>query len=93
MRTLGAITLLVSASLPLAAQGPWSANVPQHGVGLVITEDAGGVAQRTINQLGASAGYTSGQVRPALHIIVPMDDEYNSTVGIVVGFGLAVVMK
>jgi len=58
-----------------------------------ITEDIGGVGQRTINQVGASAGFTTGQVRPALHIIAPLDDDYNALVGVVIGFGVSVVTK
>jgi len=58
-----------------------------------ITEDIGGVGQRTIDQVGLSAGFTTGQVRPALHIIAPLDDEYNSFVGVVIGVGVSVVMK
>lgn len=58
-----------------------------------ITEDIGGVGQRTINEIGASVGIARGQVRPALHVIAPLDDGYNSQVGIVIGLGVSVTMK
>jgi hypothetical protein len=59
----------------------------------ILTEDAGGVANRTVNEVGASVGLASGQVRPALHLIVPLDDEYNQAVGIVLGFGVAMALR
>ncbi len=59
----------------------------------IITEDAGGVGERTINQIGASLGLAAGQVRPALHVIAPLDDGYNSLVGVVIGLGVSVTMK
>lgn len=59
----------------------------------IITEDAGGVGERTINELGASIGLAQGQVHPALHLIVPMDDGYNADVGIVIGFGVSFAMR
>jgi len=59
----------------------------------VITEDMGGVAERTLNEVGASIGLARGQVRPALHIIAPLDDSYNSFVGVVIGLGVAITMK
>lgn len=58
-----------------------------------ITEDIGGVGERTINEIGASVGIARGQVRPALHVIAPLDDGYNSQVGIVIGLGVSVTMK
>ncbi len=59
----------------------------------IITEDAGGVGERTVNQIGASVGLARGQVRPALHLLVPLDDEYNSRIGMVLGMGVAVVLR
>jgi hypothetical protein len=59
----------------------------------IITEDVGGVGERTINEVGASFGIARGQVRPALHVIAPLDDGYNSQVGIVIGLGVSVTMK
>ena len=58
-----------------------------------ITEDIGGVGERTINEIGASVGIARGPVRPALHVIAPLDDGYNSQVGIVIGLGVSVTMK
>ncbi len=58
-----------------------------------VTEDAGGVGQRTLNEIGASLGFASGTVRPAVHVIVPLDDEYNALVGVVLGFGVSVAVK
>ncbi|MGH7608281.1 MAG: hypothetical protein ACREME_13190 [Gemmatimonadales bacterium] len=55
----------------------------------LITEDAGGVGERTLNEVGASVGLTRGTARPALHLIVPLDDGYNEEVGIVLGIGIA----
>jgi len=59
----------------------------------IITHGTGGVARRTINQVGGSIGFNSGQVRPAVHVIAPLDDGYGSLVGVVVGFGVAIVAK
>ena len=58
-----------------------------------VTQDAGGVGQRTINEVAASLGFAGGNVRPAVHIIVPLDDDYNAIVGVVLGFGVAVPVK
>jgi len=58
-----------------------------------ITEDVGGVGKRTINEVGASVGIAHGQVRPALHVIAPLDDGYNSQVGIVIGLGVSAAIK
>lgn len=58
-----------------------------------LTGDGGGVGERTINEVGASIGLARGQVRPALHIIAPLDDGYNSAVGVVIGLGVAILMK
>lgn len=59
----------------------------------IITEDAGGVGERTIDQVGGSFGFASGNVRPAFHVLVPMDNDFNSVVGIVLGLGVSVTMK
>ena len=59
----------------------------------IITQDAGGVGERTLDQFGASFGFASGNVRPAFHVLVPMDNDFNSVVGIVLGLGVSVTMK
>ena len=58
---------------------------------LIATEDAS-LAERTIYQLGASVGLTSGSVRPALHAILPLD-EIADAVDYVIGLGVAVSIK
>jgi hypothetical protein len=58
-----------------------------------ITQDAGGVGERTLNEVGASFGFAKGSVRPAVHVLVPIDDEYNALVGIVLGFGVSIPLK
>ena len=59
----------------------------------IITEDAGGVGERTLDQFGASFGFVSGNVRPAFHVILPLDNDYNAMVGIVLGLGASVTLK
>jgi hypothetical protein len=59
---------------------------------LVITEE-GGFEERTIYQLGASVGLTQGGVRPALHLILPLDDAIDDEVDIVIGIGVAIPIK
>ena len=59
---------------------------------LSLTSDDGGFAERTIYQLGASVGLTSGSVRPALHAILPLD-EIAEAVDYVIGLGVAVSIK
>lgn len=54
----------------------------------IITEDAGGIGERTINELNASVGMATGKTRVVLHLILPLDEEYNSDVGYVLGFGI-----
>jgi hypothetical protein len=57
-----------------------------------ITEDLGGVGERTIDEVGASFGLT-GKVRPAFHVLVPLDNDFNSAVGVVFGVGVAIPIK
>lgn len=59
---------------------------------LSLTSDAGGFSERTIYQLGASVGLTSGSVRPALHAILPLD-EIADAVDYIIGLGVAVSIK
>ncbi|MGE5803542.1 MAG: hypothetical protein ACM358_14950 [Gemmatimonadota bacterium] len=59
----------------------------------IITEDAGGVGERTIDQVGGSFGLASGNVRPAFHVLVPLDNDFNSFVGVVLGLGVSVTFK
>ena len=59
---------------------------------LSLTSDGGGFSERTIYQIGASVGLTSGSVRPALHAIVPLD-EVTDAVNYVFGLGVAVAIK
>ncbi len=56
----------------------------------VITEDLGGVGQRTADQVGGFVRVTLGRVRPAFHVQVPLDDGLNEAIGIVYGLSLAV---
>lgn len=58
--------------------------------GLLILTEQGSLGERTIYQIGASAGLTQGQVRPALHLILPLDSEITSDVNMVLGLGVAV---
>lgn len=59
----------------------------------IITEDAGGVGARTLNEVGASLGFAGGNVRPAVHVIVPLDDQFSSVVGVVLGLGVSVAVR
>lgn len=59
----------------------------------IITADAGGVGERTIDQVGGSFGLASGNVRPAFHVLVPLDNDFNSVLGVVLGLGVSVTMK
>jgi hypothetical protein len=54
-----------------------------------LTQGDGGVGDRTYDEVNVSIGGARGSVRPALHLILPIDKEYNSTVGYVIGFGVA----
>lgn len=55
-----------------------------------MTKGFGGVGERTAHQFNVSIGGARGHVRPAVHLILPIDELYNSNVGYVLGFGIAV---
>lgn len=59
---------------------------------LIITED-GDFAERTIYQVGMSAGLSQGQVRPALHLILPLESDINANVDMVLGLGVAIALR
>ena len=59
---------------------------------LILTED-GDFGERTLYQLGGSIGLTRGAVRPALHVILPLEDEINSDVDFVIGLGAAIPIR
>ena len=59
---------------------------------LVMTEE-GDFGERSFYQLGASVGLTQGQVRPALHVLLPLDDAITSDVDFVIGLGVAIAIK
>lgn len=61
--------------------------------GLLILTEEGSLGERTIYQIGASAGLSQGQVRPALHLIIPLDSEINSDVDMVLGLGVAIALR
>jgi hypothetical protein len=58
----------------------------------ILTEDLD-LGERTLYQLGGSIGLARGQGRPALHFIVPLDDDINSAVNFVVGAGVAITLR
>lgn len=58
---------------------------------LILTEDLS-FADRTIYQLGASAGLSQGRVRPALHVVFPLDSEIKSDVNMIIGLGVSVAV-
>jgi len=60
---------------------------------LLVTGDETGFADRTIYQLGASAGLTQGAVRPAVHVIIPMEGDITDNIDIVIGLGVAIPIK
>lgn len=64
------------------------------GVGgvLGVTAD-GNFGERTFYQLGASVGLTQGRVRPAVHLILPLDDAITADVDFVIGLGVAFAIK
>jgi hypothetical protein len=59
----------------------------------VLTSDDGGFDNITFYQLGASVGLNSGSVRPALHLILPLDDAITSDVPYVLGLGVAILTR
>jgi len=59
----------------------------------IISEDVGGIGERTINELNAAVGMATGKTRVVLHLILPLDEEYNSDVGYVVGLGVGFGFK
>lgn len=59
---------------------------------LGVTSD-GDFGERSFYQLGGSVGLTRGQVRPALHFILPLDDEITSDVDFVLGIGVGIAIK
>jgi hypothetical protein len=64
------------------------------GIGGVLGVTADGdFGERTFYQLGASVGLTQGQVRPALHVMLPLDDAISSDVDFVIGLGVAIAIK
>lgn len=75
-------------------QAWYDGSVVATGVGFrgatFVTEDLGGVGQRTFDQVGAFLRLTFGQVRPALQVQVPLDNGLNDAVGIVYGLSVAV---
>jgi hypothetical protein len=60
--------------------------------GLLIATEEGSLAERTIYQLGASAGLSRGKVRPALHLIIPLDEDIKTDVDMVIGLGVALAL-
>jgi hypothetical protein len=66
----------------------------EEGLGAVLSLTADGdFGERSFYQLGASVGLTQGQVRPALHVILPLDDAITSDVDFVIGLGVAITIK
>ena len=58
---------------------------------LVVTE-AGDLGKRTLHELGFSGSLTRGNVKPALHFKVPLDDDLSSVLDFVMGLSLAVLI-
>jgi hypothetical protein len=64
------------------------------GIGGVLSLTADGdFGERSFYQLGGSVGLTQGQVRPAVHFIVPLDDAVNDLVDFAIGVGVGVAIK
>jgi hypothetical protein len=54
----------------------------------ILSEDAGGIGERTINELNAAVGMATGKTRVVLHLLLPLDEDVNADVGYVVGLGV-----
>ena len=61
--------------------------------GILGVTDDGDFGERSFYQLGGSVGLTQGQVRPALHLILPMDDAISSDVDFIIGIGVGIAIK
>ena len=56
----------------------------------ILTETAAAVGELTFGELYLSIGGARGSVRPVLHVMLPLDEEYSAFIGSVVGFGVAI---
>jgi len=56
----------------------------------LLSRDAGGVGQRTLDEFVASASVDLGGVRPGIMLRLPLDDAMNQVVGHVLGLTLSV---
>ena len=64
------------------------------GLGGVLDVTADGdYGERSFYQLGATVGLTQGQVRPALHFLLPLDDAITSDLDFMVGLGVGIAIK
>src|SRR6266513_1392977 len=54
----------------------------------ILTETAAAVGELTFGELYLSIGGARGSVRPVLHVMLPLDEEYSAFIGSVVGFGV-----
>jgi hypothetical protein len=55
----------------------------------VLTEPRSAVGEFTIGEFVLSIGRARGRVRPAFHLMLPLDEEYSAVVGYVAGLGVA----
>jgi hypothetical protein len=56
----------------------------------VLTEKPAAVGELTIGELELAITRARGRVRPAFHLLLPIDEEYSAVVGFVVGLGVAI---
>lgn len=84
------VVLTHYASLGYAGSNVWTAL----GLGGVLGVTADGdFGERTFYQLGGSVGLTRGQVRPALHFLLPLDDAISNDVDFMIGIGVGIAIK
>ena len=56
----------------------------------ILTEKPAAVGELTIGELSFAIARARGRVRPAVQLLLPIDEEYSAVVGFVIGVGVAV---
>lgn len=59
----------------------------------LASSDDGNIGERTVHQLGVAANLALNNVRPGIHLRLPIDDDLNNIIDLVFGLHLAVLLK
>jgi hypothetical protein len=68
----------------------WRTEVGVNGV--VVVTNTGQFQNRSLYQVGASLAYTAARVRPAVHVILPLNNVVSNVTDVVLGLGIAVAI-